>query len=335
VGAPEAVLSRLTEARRVILTTHINADGDGAGAEVALSRFLRDRGALVHVINPTPFPRIFRFLLEEGDDELILDVSSDAAAEACRKADLAVVIDTGEVPRIGRVDELITGLPKVVVDHHEPGADAIEAVVELRDPTASAAGELVYEVIEAAGGPWPSQIVDALYVALVTDTGGFRFSNATSRSFLVASRLVALGARPEVLYNQVFGSFRINRYRLLEAALSTLTMAHGDRVAWMVVPSDAYGATSASPEDLEGFVDVPRRLIGVEIALLFRVTSRGKVKVSFRSRGEADVNVLAAHFRGGGHRKAAGALVEGELDDVVEQVVAAAGRALGGEPRAS
>lgn len=319
----------------MILTTHVNADGDGTGSEVALARFLRDRGVDVHVVNPTPFPRIFRFLLEKGDDERILDVSSAAAAEACREADLAVVIDTGEVPRIGRVADLIADLPTVVVDHHEPGSNAIEAAVELRDPAASAAGELVYEVIDAAGGPWPGQIVDALYVALVTDTGGFRFSNATARSFLVASGLVALGARPEVLYNQVFGSFRINRYRLLEGALSTLALAHGDRVAWMVVPSDTYAATSATPEDLEGFVDVPRSLIGVEIALLFRVTSRGKVKVSFRSRGDADVNELASRFGGGGHRKAAGALVEGELDEVVDQVVAAAGTALDGEPRAS
>ena len=330
-GSPESVLERLLDAHRVVMTTHINADGDGAGSQVALAELLRSRGVQAHVVNPTPFPELFKFLVPDPQS-LILDAGSPGAAAACAEADLAVVLDTGELPRIGRVRQLIDHLPKVVVDHHQPGANAIPTEAALTDTRASAAGELVFELVEAAGGPWSQVIVDALYVALVTDTGGFRFSNASARCFRVASRLVELGARPDVLHARVFGNFRLRRYRLLQEALTTLDVSEDGRVAWMVVPADAYERLSAAPEDLEGFVDVPRGLEGVEIALLFRLTTLGKVKVSFRSSGDADVNALARGFGGGGHVKAAGALVSGELGQVVEAVVGAAVGAAAGQP---
>ena len=328
-AAFEGVLQALREADRVILTTHINADGDGAGSEAALAALLLETGTAVHIVNPTPFPDLFRFLVAHLPDDLVLDVGSEAAREACRNADLAVVVDTGEVPRIGRVHELVRDLPTVVIDHHQPGDRAIEAVAEIRDPSAAATGELIFELLERAGNGWPPVTADALFVTIMTDTGGFRFSNASPKAFEVAGRLVELGARPQELHARVFSSFRLRRYRLLEAALATLSVTSDGTVAWMVVPEAEYARLRAGPDDLEGFVDVPRSLAGVEIALLFRRTSRGQIKVSFRSAGGADVNALASRFGGGGHVKAAGTLVEGSLEDVIQRVVAAAARVVG------
>ncbi|NNF29684.1 MAG: bifunctional oligoribonuclease/PAP phosphatase NrnA, partial [Gemmatimonadetes bacterium] len=265
-------------------------------------------------------------------NDLVLDSGSEAARDACRAADLAVVVDTGEVPRIGRVQQLIEELPTVVIDHHPPGDRAIESRADIRDPSAAATGELVFELLERAGTRWPPVVADALFVAILTDTGGFRFSNASPRAFRVAGRLVELGARPEELHARVFSSFRLRRYRLLEAALSTLSVSADGRIAWMIVPQEEYERYRAGPDDLEGFVDVPRSLAGVEVALLFRRTTRGETKVSFRSTGAADVNALASRFGGGGHVKAAGALVDGELAEVVERVVRSSAEALDGAP---
>ncbi|MGI9625867.1 MAG: DHH family phosphoesterase [Longimicrobiales bacterium] len=320
VGTPEAVLEALMGANRIVMTTHLNADGDGTGCQGALAHFLGAAGKQVHVVNPTPFPNLFRFLMPDGGANCVLDAASERAQSVCADADLAVVLDTGEVPRIGRVKPMIDDLPKVIIDHHEPGPRPIRGV-ELRDAGASATGELVFELVEAAGGPWTPEIASALYVAIMTDTGGFRFSNSSPRCFQVASRLVENGASPEELYSTVFGNFTTQRYHLLSEALATLEVSADGRVAWIVVPTKAYRELGATPEDLEGFVDVPRSIQGVQVALLFRETVHGKVKISFRSKGTADVNALAGVFGGGGHVKASGALVDGELEEVVQRVV--------------
>ena len=314
----DRVLELLAGAESVVITTHANADGDGAGSEVALAAFLRARGVEAWIVNPTPFPDSFAFLLP--DPAWTIPTPSEEASRRCREADLAVVLDTAEVPRIGRVKGLIRDLPKVVVDHHPPGRRAIEGVI-FRDTTACATGALVFELIERAGGPWNEDIARALYIAVLTDTGGFRFSNTNPACLGVAARLVELGARPEELYRAAYGSFRPRRFELLRESLATLTVHESGRLAWIVVPKDAYDRLGATVEDLEGFVDVPRDVAGVEVAMLFRTTADGRIKVSLRSVAPADVNVIAVELGGGGHVRAAAAVVKGPLEDAVERVV--------------
>lgn len=314
----DRVLELLAGARSVVITTHANADGDGAGSEVALAAFLRERGVEAWIVNPTPFPDGFAFLLP--DPAWAIPAKSAAAARRCREADLAVVVDTAEVPRIGRVKKLIRDLPKVVIDHHPPGGRAIEGVV-FRDTTACATGALVFELIERAGGPWSEVMARALYIAVLTDTGGFRFANTDPACLRVAARLVELGAAPEELHRAAYGSFRPRRFELLREALATLTVHEGGRLAWMIVPKEAYDRLGATVEDLEGFVDVPREIAGVEVAALFRTTSDGRIKVSLRSVAPMDVNVIAVELGGGGHVRAAAAVVKGPLEDAVERVV--------------
>lgn len=305
-------------ARRVVLTTHLNADGDGAGSEVAVAAWLRANGTRAHIVNPTVYPEVFRFLLP--DEGWVLDAGTAEARDACDQADLAVVLDTGEVSRIGRVKPMIGHLNTVVVDHHPPGDQGIGGI-SLRDPEASATGELIYDVMQAAGGPWPDAALEGIYVAILTDTGSFRFSNSSPRVHHIAADLLTRGVRPEVMYQKVYGESPLRRFRLLEACLPTLQVEDG--VGWMIVPRPAFDELGASNEDLEGLIDYPRAVEGVEVALLFRHTAKG-TKVSFRATGAVDVNALAREFGGGGHVKASGALVEGELDDVMPRVVAAA-----------
>jgi bifunctional oligoribonuclease and PAP phosphatase NrnA len=327
LSAIRELLPILKGAHRVVLTTHLNADGDGTGCQAALASWLAAIGREVLIVNPTPFPETLAFLLE--DRGVVLEVTAEDVAARLADADLCVVVDTGEVPRIGRVHPLVKGLPTAVIDHHPPGDRAIGGV-SYRDSTAAATGELLYDLFREAGGPWTQAMVDGLYVAILTDTGGFRFSNTTAGALRAVAGLVERGASPEGLHKQVYGTAPLRRLRLLAASLPTVQSEDG--VAWIVVPRDAYEELGATSEDLEGFVDQPRSLEGVEVGLLFRSIGDGGVKISFRSNGPVDVNEVARGFGGGGHVRAAGAVVQGDLQEVLDRVVAAvkeAVRALG------
>jgi phosphoesterase RecJ-like protein len=304
--------------RSCILTTHVNADGDGVGSQIAVAAWLRANGTEAWIVNPTAYPGNFRFLLPE--ESWVLDASKKAARNACARADLAVVLDTGEVPRIGRVKPMIEHLPMVVVDHHPVGDQPLGGI-SFRDADASATGEMVYDLLLATKGPWPQESLDAMYVAILTDTGSFRFGNSTPLAHQVAGELIRRGCDPEELYRKVYGQAPMRRFQLLRAALGTLQAEDG--VGWMTVPPDDFERLEAVGEDLEGLVDYPRSVVGVRVALLFRATPRG-IKISLRSDGVVDVNALAREFGGGGHVRASGALIEGPLEDVRERVVAAA-----------
>ena len=326
-GAVGEVLETLLGAECILLTTHINADGDGAGSEVALAGWLRAQGKEGWIINPTPYPDSLGFLLPEKG--WTLDPGSSKARELAKRADLAVILDVGEAPRIGSVMGLVHDLPKVVIDHHPPGPDPIPGL-SLNVPDACATGELVFDVLMSAGGPWPPEAIRGLYVALLADTGSFRFSNTSPGTHHIAAFLIEHGADPEVLHRLVYGNVPLRRLRLLQAALGELELDPEGDLAWMTVPPIAFEELGAIADDVEGLVDYPRDIKGVEVGLLFRETARGATKVSFRSNGDTDVNALAREFGGGGHVKASGALVERPLAEVRPEVLEAVRKAVRG-----
>lgn len=315
------VKETLLASRSAILTTHINADGDGAGCEAALSSWLRANGTEAWIINPTPFPETFHFAVE--DERWIVPAGSARARDLCDQADLAVVLDTGEVPRIGRTRDLIRKLRTVVIDHHQPGVQPIGGI-SLCDPAAAATGELIYDLVLAADGPWTEYVALGIYVAVLTDTGSFRFSNTTPGTHMMAADLISRGVDSEDVYSRIYGRARLRKYQLLGAALETLENDEEYGIAWMTVPTDAYEALGATAEDLEGMVDIPRSIIGNKVALLFSKATTGGIKISFRSSGRFNVNQLAHQFGGGGHVKASGAMVEGPLERALEKVLMAA-----------
>jgi len=324
-AAVKQARSALLAARRAVLTTHLNADGDGAGSEAALASWMRANGAEAWIINPTAFPSQLRFLIE--DEDWIVAAGSRQARELCESADLAVVVDTGEVPRIGRMQEALRELPTVVIDHHPPGDQPIGGI-SLRDPAACAAAELVCDVITAADGPWNDYVAQGIYVGILTDTGGFRFENTTPGCHQIAAEMVSLGVRPEAVYERVYGWAPLRKYQLLQKALKTLEHDEDFGVTWMTIPGAAYEEVGATAEDLEGIVDIPRAIEGTQVGILFRPITSGEVKISFRSNGPVDVNVLARRFKGGGHVKASGAVVPGPMERAIDEVLGATRQAV-------
>jgi phosphoesterase RecJ-like protein len=311
--------ARLAGAHSVVLTTHINPDADGVGSAVALLAWLRDRGAEGWFVPPTPLPERYRFLLPE--DEWHLPAKTTEAARACSAADLIVVVDAGDLRRLGRVKPMVEGRPTVVVDHHTTPTRPIPGD-RLVDTGACATAELVYDILLAAGARALPSIDNALYAAIADDTGSFAYSNVTPDTHLIASELVRRGVDTAGIHRRLFESMELRRLQLLRECLGELRAEDG--LSWITVPDQAYRTLKATSDDLEGLVNYPRALKGVEVAMLFRTTNQGGTKVSFRSNGSVDVDGIARRFGGGGHAKAAGALVRRPLEDVRADVVEAA-----------
>jgi phosphoesterase RecJ-like protein len=312
--------SELSPGRRVVISTHMNADGDGCGSETALARLLAQRGMNVRIVNPTPWPTLFGFLL--GDD--VRDDTARGAA-GLRDIDLLIVLDISDVKRLGSLTETVRGLhvPTMVIDHHIASDDPAGTLM-LADVTACATGELVYDLACVLSLDITPQIAQSLYVAMLTDTGGFRFSNTTPRCHAIAGDLLSAGVDPEEMYIRVYASAPPGRLRLLAEVLSTLGVDQTVGLAWLSMNAGALEKYDVRQEDLDGVVEHARSVAGTRMALFFRDLGYGKVKVSFRSTGEVDVNAFAREFGGGGHAKASGALIAGTLDEVRERVIAAA-----------
>jgi phosphoesterase RecJ-like protein len=311
------------------MSTHINADGDGCGSETALSRLLGQMGIRSKIVNPTPWPEMYKFLL--GDD--VRD-ASDLGAKGLKDAEVLIVLDISDVKRLGVLAETVRRLtiPKLVIDHHLP-SDEPPSSMMVADTTACATGELIYDFATVLGLKVTPDIARSLYVALLTDTGGFRFSNTTARCLCIAGQLIASGVEPEEMYGRLYASMPVGRLHLLRDALATLEVDPEYGISWISVAAGAAEQYGLRSEDLEGIAEHPRSIGGTRLAVFFRDLGHDKVKVSFRSTGDVDVNKFAKQFGGGGHARASGALIEGNLEVVRRRVVAAAREFLSAEDK--
>ncbi len=326
VALARAFAAALKPGQRVCITTHVNPDGDGIGSEVGLVHLLRAQGIEALVTNPSLTPPRFNFLFEDLPG---VDRSGEAVKEL-RRADLIVVLDISDLSRLGMLIETVRarGVPVACVDHHVSVGD-LPPGPRYVDPGAAATGELVFEL--AKGNDWPitQAAARALYVAILTDTGGFRFSNTRPHTLRVAADLLETGVDPEQIYLEVYARAPEGRPRLFAEALQTLVVEHEYGLAWVTVPPGAIERLGVSSDDLDGVVEFPRSIEGVRMALLFREISQGRVKVSLRSVGNVDVAAFAKAYGGGGHTKAAGLSILGSLSEVQATVLKAAREYLG------
>ncbi|MDX1624571.1 MAG: bifunctional oligoribonuclease/PAP phosphatase NrnA [Gemmatimonadota bacterium] len=317
----EGARTRLEAADRLVLTTHVQPDGDGIGSEAALARVLRARGKRVEILNPHPTPRRFRFL--EPDPPI--STFEDTAAGELSAADLLVVLDIAVPERLGSLEPWIRRIePETLILDHHAGPGGIPGF-EVRDEGAAATGEMVYRLLDGWGGvEIDDPVATALYAAIAYDTGGFRYENTTAATHEIAADLVRSGADIVTVHRWLFESVSLSQIRLHARVLENLNLSDGGRVAWATIPLERMKAVGAEGEDVEGLVEALRRIEGVGVALLFKELEGNRTKVSLRSKGEADVQTFASRFGGGGHRNASGAMIEEPLDEVVDRVVPAA-----------
>ncbi len=298
-AAPETVLSRLRAANRVVVTSHVNPDGDAVGSSIGMARLLRRMGKSVVIWLRDPPPRLYLPL--PGVDRI--HVGEEPPAAFPDSFDLAVVLECPSLDRCGLENEL-SRLPLLNIDHHLGNQNY--GAVNWIDTASPAAGEMVFRIAGGLHAEIDVDTANALYLALFTDTGGFRFGNATPQAFEAAAALVRAGAEPATVACWLYESQPLAGILLHGELTRTIELHDGGQVATAWLRREMIERTGAGPGDSEGLIDLPRSIAGVEAVALFRELEDGGFKVSLRSRGDIDVEKVARKHGGGGHHNAAG-----------------------------
>lgn len=311
-------IGMLEAAGRIVLTTHVQPDGDGIGSEAALALHLRSLGKTATILNPHPTPRRFAFL---EPDPPIVPYEAAAADRLLGEAELLVVLDISVPDRLGALMEHVRRLepPTLIIDHHT-GPATIRGF-DLRDTEAAATGVLIYELLKRWEAELTPDIATALYAAIAYDTGGFRYSNTREQAHRIAADLIRCGARALKVNHHLFESVSLPRMRLLARVLDLFRLSPKGRVASVVLPLSEMELAEATPEDVDGIVETLRAIEGVEVAILVKEVGREATKVSFRSSGPYDVAGFASRYGGGGHKNAAGAFIAEPVADVAERLI--------------
>jgi phosphoesterase RecJ-like protein len=311
------VLTRLAAASRVLLVLHVRPDGDSIGSTLAMARALRVLGKAAEVVAPDPIPPNLAFV--PGADAVV------GAGGSAGAFDTALFLDCASLDRIGGATaDLGRAGPILNVDHHS--SNLRYGAVNYIQPQAAACGEVTYDLIRGLGVALDPEIALGLYVAIVTDTGSFRYQSVTARTHRIAARLLDLGVQPAEVARRVWDSRSLASVRLEAAALTTLRQE--GELAWMDVTPSMLGASGAAAYETEGLVNLPRSLEGVEVAVLFSDEGLGEVRVSLRSNRRVDVSAIAVALGGGGHARAAGCTLRTGLDQAHAAVLAAVRDAL-------
>jgi bifunctional oligoribonuclease and PAP phosphatase NrnA len=320
--AIDAVIPIIQNARRIVLTTHVNPDGDGLGSEVALAEWLRERGKDVSIINHSPTPAVYLWLDPQHHIQTY-NAARDAAVIAA--ADLILVVDTNHPDRLRSMREAVqaSGATKVCIDHHlDPSPFMHYAII---DDDATSTGEIIFRLMMRLNGPDLSPAVArALYCAIMTDTGSFRYPRVDPDVFRICAHLIERGADPVEIYANIYERWTHGRIHLLGEMLAGLKTEYDGRLAHVTITREMLSRTGTTEEDTDNFTTYPMSVDGVVVAILFLELQRG-LKISFRSKGEIPINELAKEFGGNGHKNAAGARVQdGTLDAVKATVIRSA-----------
>lgn len=314
----------IREAQSLVLACHVNPDGDALGSMLGLALALAPLGKTLTLLSQDGVPDILRFLPQSSTVQQTTDVPS---------FDLAVVLDSGELSRVGdRVQVLIGRARRVIdIDHHVLAGAFGD--VRVLDSQAASTSEIVFALVRAMGLPVTPDVATCLFTGVITDTGSFRFQNVTPNTFRVAADLLEAGAPPAHVSENVFENRTFAATRLLGQALSALSQTPDGRIVWAHISAQDFTTLGATDEDTEGVVNYVRGVRGAEAGVLFREMAAvgdapPKIRISLRSREGVNVALVAQQFGGGGHRMAAGCTLSLPLAEAETTIVAALQAAL-------
>jgi len=297
------IVEQIETNQSFLVVAHENPDGDAIGSTLGLANALREMGKDVVALNVDGVPQIMQFL--PGFDQLVTALPDKS------EFDVAFVLDSGDLVRAGLpVHECSKVL--INIDHH-PHSDFGD--ICFLDTAASATAVLIDRILQRCDYEMSLEVAKPLYLGILSDTGSFRYSSANPEAFNVAGRLVGMGIDPWEIASCLYESLAPERMKLLGLVLPTLQISECGRYASVAMTEDILKESGASEEHTDGFVNYPRAIRGVEVALFFRQVAPNAYKISFRSRGNIDVGSMARELGGGGHHNAAGAKVTGNLDE--------------------
>lgn len=312
-------------AQSFILTSHMRPDCDAIGSEIGLALALRSLGKKVRIVNGDPVPPHIAFA-DPTQEVNVLGRHLSAADLAC---DVFIVVDTSAWSQLGPMADVLraTQARKVVIDHHVSQDDL--GAEMFKDPSSESTGRLILAAVEALGVPLTPEIASALFVAIATDTGWFRFASVSEKTFAAAARLVAAGARPNDAFAALYEQNSLARLRLQGRILTNVKSHLGGRLLSTAITQHDLQQVGAVPTDTEDVINRLLGVAGVEAALLFLELGPQETKVSLRSRSTLDVNQIAAQFGGGGHKAASGVRYPGPLAEAEPNVLSAVLAAMG------
>jgi len=308
------ILGAISQGEKFLITAHVRLDGDALGSELALYLMLKDLGKEAVICNQDATPGHYRFL---PSAERIVHVLDPA-----EKFDVGFILDCSELSRVGKVAEDVVKIKTLInIDHHVSNDRFCK--LTLLDPRASSTGELLYRLMRKMHVKLTRDICTNLYAAILTDTGGFRYSNTHQETLRAASDLVEGGADPQWISENIYESDPPAKLQLLSKVLETLTLDMENRIASLVVTQKHLEDAGASMEHTDGFIDIPRTVKGIDIAMLYTQMGDNQFKLSLRSKGKVNVERIARKFGGGGHVNAAACRIDGDIETIKSRVLQA------------
>lgn len=319
--AYQKAVALIEPSRQVLITAHIRPDGDACGCVRALKETLTGLGKGVQVLFMSPLASWYQCLFADPPAILGNDIPPEKLDEAYKNVDLVIIVDTdSKVQLPGFADWLAhCGKKVLVIDHHITGDHLGD--VEVIDPTAAAAGEIVFDLLKYAGWPITERIAESIFIALSTDTGWFKFGNADSRIFHTAAELIDAGARPNAIYSLLYQSYTPARIYLMGRMLEHLQLHADGQIATQYILRSDFDETGATGADTENLIDECQRIETVQTAVLLVELADGGFRCSLRSKGAVDVRKIAQKYGGGGHTLASGVNLEGPLEKALQTVV--------------
>lgn len=304
----------LDKADSILITSHIDPDGDALGSMLAMAYICEQWGKRVVCVNESSIPRRFSFL--PGIDKIV------RPHQVMETFHYVIAVDAADRSRVGEnVERLFHSEALILnIDHHITN-DRFGSV-NLIDPHASSTAEIIYQwLAHSPNVRWDSRLSTFLYTGILTDTGGFRYANTSANVLRYAAELIEYGAPAHEIADQALETVTFKQTLCMQRALTTIETSANGQIAWLSLSQADLQQIQATDADIEGIVNIPRKIIGVDVGIFFRETSEHTVKVSFRSRQKVDVSKIAQAFGGGGHPRAAGCTIEGTLEDVKRQVL--------------
>ena len=317
----DPILQSIKAAGRILVTSHTDPDGDAVGSLLAMGMALIRLGKQTTLYNESPIPAVYQFLPCVGRIQRHLEAST--------AYDAAVVLDCGDLPRMGEGWRTVSRVPVIInLDHHISNTGF--GNFSLVDGQACATAEIVFRLIRALAVPLDRDIATRIYTGILTDTGSFRFSNTNTAAFAISREMTELGVDPYNVAQHVFGSYSLGRIKLLNLALNSIEISRNGKLSLMTVTRRMLEDTQTQQEDVDGLINYARRIEAVRVAALIqeqangRATREGRMRfhVSLRSDGTVDVAALAGAFGGGGHHSAAGFQIEATLTDIKSSLLA-------------
>jgi bifunctional oligoribonuclease and PAP phosphatase NrnA len=304
-----------------LVVSHVQPDGDAAASTSAIGWILAQMGKTCMLINESAIPHKFSHLWAY---ERIVSLEHQPISQ---KFQAIISVDCADFARIGTVSSLFADQARLLnIDHH-PTNDSF-GTCQLVHSEAAATAEIIFDLCVLLGLKPDVDFATSIYTGLLTDTGGFRYANTTSHVLRIASELLEHGVKGAELADRLLERLTYNQVQLLQKGLSTLSLSANRKISWVCADLAMISETGASSEDLDGLVNYPRNIEGVEVGILFKQRDEHTTKVSFRSSGSVDVAAIAKTYGGGGHVRAAGCTMHGTLSEIVDRVVKEVGSKL-------